>query len=442
MHLVPFIYFSLLTGYFWHKNRSFDVAAYMSSLYVITSLCAAIIVTDGHLEGGGILFEGWEAELGVIPTLMYCALITITIIPFSFIRVDKLEKITDNHRFVLFGFVCMMAVQALLNLYLVADSTVSILSGDLKEVREMVYNEEMSPADIKAMSMPAILQYLNYTNNVTLLAIPLFFYYSCVKKYSLWLTTPLLFISLSPILKGMQLVDRTEIMNYGLIFGFCLVFFKNMITRKVKWFFGIASVPIMAIALVYIVAVSSARFDDTDEGTGGSALQYAGQSYLNFCYFYDHHNEALFYPEREIPVISYLVLHKGYGDVKMERSAKEGFFIGVFATHVGAWILDMGKAGGGMLTILYAVLVTMVIRRYNRRTLDVGEMLMLFTLANVPLFGIFYYRFHSFIIALQYVFAGLLFLLYRFDFVITFGTEDKEKAIIGIEDKDKITPQQ
>lgn len=427
MHLIPFIYFTLLTGYFWHRHKNYDVAAYMSSLYALTSLCSAIIVIDGHLEGGGVLFDGWEAELGIIPTLMYCVLITITILPFSLIRVDKLEKITDNHKYVLFGFVGLLAAQALLNLYLVADSTINILSGDLKEVREMVYNDEMSPADIKAMSMPSILQYLNYTNNVTLLAIPLFFYYSCIKKYSLWFTTPLLLISLSPILKGMQLVDRTEIMNYGLIFGFCLVLFKNMLTRKVKWFFGIASIPIMTIAMVYIVAVSSARFDDTDEGTGGSALQYAGQSYLNFCYFYDHHNESLFYPQREVPVTTYLLTGKGYGDVKEERSAKEGFFIGVFATHVGAWILDMGKVGGIVITLLYAMLVIMVIRRYNRRSLDVGELLLLFTLANIPLFGIFYYRFHSFILAIQYVFAGLLFLFYKVNFVITLGSKDNEK---------------
>ena len=82
MYFVPFIYFSALTYYFWQKNRTFDLAVYISTLFTITSLCCIIMVLGGYMSGSGVLVDGWEPNFGVIPTILYCALITITIFPF------------------------------------------------------------------------------------------------------------------------------------------------------------------------------------------------------------------------------------------------------------------------------------------------------------------------------------------------------------------------
>lgn len=424
MQFVPFLYFTVLSCYLWYRNKNIDIATYMSILYTITSFCAAIIVTDGHLEGSGILFDGWEPELNVVPTFLYCGLITLTILPFTLIKVDRLTNIIDSHPILTRCFVVMIAAEALLNLYIVADSTVSILSGDLKEVRDMLYNDEMSPADIKLEGMPTIFKFFDYTLHVTFLALPLFFYYSCIKKYSLWFTAPLLLISVSPIIRALQTADRTELVNYGIMFGYCLVFCKNIITKKIKWFISLIGLPIVAIASIYLVAVTAARFDDTDEGSSGSVLQYAGQPYLNFCYFYENHNESLIYMQREFPILSHVCFKQEYSDVKAERTAKEGFFIGVFATHIGSWILDVGKMGAILISVGFSILVTLVIYRYDRTSFDLGDALFLFVLANIPLFGIFYYRFHSFTIALQYLFAGLMFLIYKLRFI--FSTKNQQ----------------
>ena len=177
MVLLPFAYFLILTIYLWYKHSTFDVSVYISSLYTLTSFCAIILVTGNMLEGAGVLFDGWEPNLGLIPTILYCALLTITIIPFSFIRTEKLSNITNNHPLLLFLLVVILLAQALLNLYLVADSTMDVLNGDLKAIRDSHYQEEMSIADIKAASLPGPLQYFNYLNFSTILALPLFFYY-------------------------------------------------------------------------------------------------------------------------------------------------------------------------------------------------------------------------------------------------------------------------
>lgn len=110
----------------------------------------------------------------MLPTILYCGLLTMTIIPFYFVKAEILEKIDNSHPKLLLLFSAILVAQFLLNTYLVADSTISVLNGDLNDVREAHYNDEMSLADVKAASMPYILRLFNYLNYTTILALPLF----------------------------------------------------------------------------------------------------------------------------------------------------------------------------------------------------------------------------------------------------------------------------
>ena len=418
MQFVPLIYFSILTYYFWQKHKVIDLAVYISGLFVITSLCCVLMVAGGHLSAdGGVLFDGWEPTFGVVPTVLYCGLVTLTIFPFSFIRPEKMENISNVHRFVIYGFTLFVIAQGLITFYLVGGFITDVLSGDFKALKDSYYSGDISPADAKMLTMPLPVQVMSLLVFMTLLALPLFFYYSCVEKRSLWITSPLLAVSLSPVLRAILVADRTEVVHYGLMFFFCLVFFQKFITRKVRNFFVVASIPAIAVALIYFIAVSSSRFENEDEGTGGTLIEYAGQSYANFCYFYDNHNPELFYIERELPVTSFFIFKNQYVDTKGERTAREGFFVGVFASHVGSWLLDTGVVGAILISILYAVVCCVVIGRYNRTEFDIGDVFMIFALGAVPTFGIFYYRYYTVAMAFVYVAAIGFYILSKYIFV-------------------------
>ena len=391
----------------------------MSLLYTITSLCCVLMVMGGFLnaKGGGVLIDGWEPDFGVIPTFLYCGLITLTILPFSFIRPEKLENIGNVHRYAIYAFTFLIILQGIVVYYLVVGFLSDILNGDFKDLKNYGYAGDITPADAKMLTMPFPIQLMYYFSFMTLLGLPLFFYYSCVEKRSLWVTMPLLAISISPILRGMLMADRTEIIHYGLMFFFCLTFFQKLITRKVRNFLLIASLPVTLVGITYIVAVSSSRFESEEEGAAGSMLEYAGQSYVNFCYFYDNHDSELYYIERETPMISYFVFKNQYVDTKEERSAKEGFFIGVFASHVGSWLLDTGVIGSTLISLFFALLCCIVIKWYNRTDFDVAEVLMLFALGTIPTFGIFYYRYYSFQTAVVYTAAIALYIFSKYVFV-------------------------
>lgn len=411
MEFIPLIYFTGLCYFLWQRRHVFDCAVYMSMLYAITSLCCVLMVQLGYLEGSGVLFDGWEPEFGIVPTFLYCFLITLTIIPFAFINPKKIEHITVTHKYILWAFTALIIVQGLLVDFLVLDSIKTILSGDFEYLKESHYSGDLSPADVKMLTMPMPIQVLYLTSYLTLLGLPLFFYYTCVEKIPIWFTWLLLPISIAPVLRGMIQADRTEIINYGLMFLFCLCLFQKLITKQLKVFFSLVSIPVIAIGIIYVLAVSASRFEDKDEGSSGSMLQYAGQPYANFCYLYENHNSDLYYIEREIPITSFILFKTQYTDTKEERSAKEGFFIGVFATHVGSWLIDTGTVGATFISILFALICIGVIKYHDRNSFDIEEILLLYILAVVPIFGIFYYRYYHSVIAFQYLAAGTIYLL-------------------------------
>lgn len=428
MYFVPFIYFSALTYYFWQKNRTFDLAVYISALFTITSLCCIIMVLGGYMSGSGVLVDGWEPNFGVIPTILYCALITITIFPFSFINLRQVEHIGNVHRFFLYIFTGFILLQGLTIFLLTGNFISTLLEGDFKYIKDAGYAGDITPADAMMMTMPLPIQMMYLTCSITLIGIPLFFYYTGVEKKSLWKTAPILAVSISPVLRGILSADRTEIIHYGLMFLFSLVFFQRFITKGMKKFLLLTTIPTIAIGIVYIIAVSTSRFENTEEGASGSMLEYAGQSYVNFCYFYDYHDRELYYVEREFPMISYFIFKDQYTDTKEERSAKEGFFIGVFASHVGSWFLDTGVLGSLLICIIFAIICCLVIKRYNRTEFDIADVIMLFVLGAVPTFGIFYYRYYSIATAFVYVAAGILYFYSKYIFIWSQEQEQKIKT--------------
>ena len=167
MHFFPLVYFSGLTYFLWSRHHTINIAVYMSVLFAVTSLCAAIMVEVGVMQGSGILFDGWAPQFGVMPTLLYCILTTITILPFSFVRPDLIENITNNHKLLILGLSVVIVLQGLQMFYLVGSSISEVLNGDFKDLKNAGYDGDVTPADIKMLAMPFPLRLLFYFSFLT-----------------------------------------------------------------------------------------------------------------------------------------------------------------------------------------------------------------------------------------------------------------------------------
>lgn len=416
MAIIPAVYFIGLTAYWWWRHRCFDVCVYMSALYALTSLLAFFIVVFEKTEGGGIMCQGFEPELNFIPTVLYCSLLTLCLWPFSFINTKKIANITCSHPLLLYIFAWVLIAEAFLNFYLIADSTLDILNGDLNLLRESLYNGDVSPADLKLQAMSMPLRVFDYLNRTTILALPLFFYYSCVRRSSWWFCVLLLFSSLCGPLRSLQVADRAELVLYGQLFFLTIIFFRHFIRRGIKWLLWCLCTPVAAAALTYFVSVSDARFDKTDEGTSGSLLQYAGQGYLNFCYFYENMNTDGIYTVRVLPIINHVFFKNDYYDMRKEMSGHHGFYIGVFSTFLGAIMLDLGVTGVILWSLVFAIIALIMIQYYRRTSFDIVHILALFILGTVPIFGIFSYRLCNIQTALQYLCVVCLYILLKYKF--------------------------
>jgi oligosaccharide repeat unit polymerase len=413
MALVPFAYFTFLTFYWWKKHKGVDICVYMSGLYAISAFCAILIVQLRLLEHGGVLFDEMDLELNVVPTALFILLLTLSILPFSLIHAEDIKTIKNHSPFILDFFCWMLIALSLLNFYLVADSTLDILGGDLEAIRQAHYEGILTPAQIKAESMPFFFRLFYYLNNATLLALPLSFYFVCVQKDKHWWFNALLFFaSLSVPIAGIQAADRTEIMFYILMFIYCVLFFRKTITRKMKRWALILGTPFFLAVLVYIVAVSQARFEENEGGASASAVEYAGQGYLNFCFFWEKQNTDDIATEREFPLINHVLFKiDSNSDRRSDRSGKQGFFISVFPTFVGDILLDLGFLGVSIWVIYFFLLGMLLIKSAHRTEFHIGEILAIFVLAAIPIFGVFYYRYFAFTYSLMIILTFIIYFL-------------------------------
>ena len=411
----------------------------MSALYAFTSFCAIPLVYGDMLGEAGVLFDRYDLDLGILPTIMYCGLLTLGMYPFSLFYKKEVNKVTHSNSLILEITCWLLFCVFLLNLYLIVDSTMEILSGDLSTVRSDHYAGIQSPAEVKAESLPYLLRLFSYFNRSTILALPLFFYYNCFTNRSWGFKLMLLATSLCAPLSGLQVADRTEFTFYGLMFIYCLIFFWKFLSRSFKWLLVAVGTPLLAIVLVYLVAVTQARFaeENDNEKAYVSAFQYAGQNYLNYCFFWEHGRFEYIAPEREFPMTWHTLFHVDSDPDRRDiRSGQQGFFMSVFATYIGDVMLDLSPVGSILWMMLFVLICILTIRYAHRDEYDVGDVLALFTLAAVPIFGIFYYRYYSFVYFYLFILVVILFILHKVKFVFMASDNDKEDEDASQNEKD------
>lgn len=415
MEYLPFLYFTILTAVLWFYHRKIDVCIYISGLYAFTSFCAAMIAHDPMVLGeSGILFDSSDIELNFVPTFAYCLLLTLSLMPFTMIYKRSLKKITVASPFALYVISWILIGVSVLNFYLVADSTLDILSGNLEAVREAHYSGIESPAQLKAAHLPSVLGYFYYLNISTLLSLPIFFYYLSCENRPWWFKSLLFFSSLSVPLAGIQAADRTEIILFAMMLCYCLVFYWGIMSKKLRRKVKIFIVPFMALGLLYIGSITYARFDKKSAGTSGSVLAYTGQGYVNFCFFWE--NAKPDYPtlERLFPATYHFALHiDSNAERRSERSGQQGFYISVFPTYLGELLLDLTKPGMMLWVVFYFLAGMLIIKQREREAFDISEVLVIYLMAVVMIFGVFYYRYFTYHYSFMLTIAAIFYLISR-----------------------------
>lgn len=396
MVVVPFVFFTALTLYLWNRHRNFDVCVYMTALYAFTAFFSIVLVWGEMLYGaGGIDFNNSNLKLSVTPTFLYCVFIALGILPFTMIYGRDMKKISARAPLLIDILSVVLIAEALLNLYLIYDSTSDILSGDLAAVRTDHYEGIISPAEVKSQSMPAIFRYFYYLNPSTILALPIWFYNISCRNVKWWYNGLLLITSLSIPLAAIQQADRSECLFYVLMFLFCYFFFRGMMSRKTKVRLYLVGGVLAVLLTTYFMAVSVARFEKRG-GTAEGLIKYTGQNYLNFCYFWEYGKFNLISPEREFPLTWHFLFDIDSTPERRDvRSGQQGFSISVFPSYIGEIMIDISPLGMAIWMFYFFLLCCIIIRSPHREEMDISEVLAIFMAAEIPVLGIIYFRFSN-----------------------------------------------
>lgn len=393
MIVFPFLYFSTLLAYILYKKKVFEVSAYLVSLYAFTSFFS-ILIDIKHLRS----FDTIKYDIGVTPTLLYCFLLTLSIWPFYRFDSQKIMSIKLKGKklfdyIVYFYFICFLII--LITFY---TAIIKILNSDLGQLRLALSRGE-SINDVNISGHPIII-IANIFGGYSLIMLLFYFYSVCFLKRKKVFNTILFLSSLSMILIGIIGVDRSKVIYWMITYGLMIVLFWRKMEKEQHRNILISSLIILSLVITYFLMLTFSRFGERDTGSTGSLISYSGQSFINFCYFFDEVNFRDFTLQRIFPLFYRLFINNGIknaSDLNAIISLQTHTSIGVFSTFIGDIMVASGRLVGILYCfIFYFVTTSSISTSKNKSNIYFHHLLLIFCFITVPMLGIFVYFYSDF----------------------------------------------
>lgn len=395
------------------KRGIFSMATVLIFIYTIISFCTILIdVFDAYGTNCP------KFKINIEPTFVYCALLTLVIFPFykmqdhliKDFRPLKKTKFIDWIVYLYFSVFVLMVV--LLTPDLLKNWAIAQVNPNLKgEIWEGSY-------DLLSLSgIPLFIgsRCLNIATGA-IFVIPILFYNLAFRNKSKWFHLMTFCGSITIIFSSILTQDRSRFIYWGLMYFMCYVFIYKFLDKKYTRFINKASIVLGILIVSYIVIMNTRRFSDVTEIDNHNLfiINYAGQSFINFCMFYERLNLSTYNFEGIFPILTRLF---GNGDELSTMdwasyvAATNGMNTLVFSSFIGFIMSYIGQ----FLTIIYCILLffvsTKMIKRRDKYSFDLFEFMKVLVFICVPYLGLFGSFYHS---HLTEIFTGfILFMSYK-----------------------------
>ena len=202
-----------------------------------------------------------------------------------------------------------------------------------------------------------------------------------------------------------------------MIFVACYLFFRPYISKKnnrrISWTFGILGTAILTL----FAAVTIARWQESDLARDALIL-YAGEPYLEFNHFFEQFQLQQLHFQRLFPFTHYFILGR---DIDLFAYREElydtsGIYPNVFNTFIGDMMLDIGKIGMCIYTLVFATLSYLALRRKDIAIMPFYQLPIFIICLLVPLEGLFYYSFHTVRMSYYIIETFIICLLFKYSF--------------------------
>lgn len=385
----PFFCFSICAFLIYKKENSLDTGVYLLILFSISSFFSILIDYYDLYSEFGIKVH----DLSLASVVTYISLILLSILPFIKISSSKIEgigkvntkKFDKLSYFFVFVFVVVVAVNIL--------DLLDVLNGDFQAIRLAIDDENME----SKTTVSPILKFGKYIilffGRSSPIILFFFFYSLAFFNKSVFFNFLLFISSFSPVVSGIILAGRTQIVYWVLTFLLYLIFFRRFLKKK-QLFLLLRYGLILSIFLgLYIFLVTFSRWGD--EGFLPSLIVYTGQSFINFCYFFDTYVNREIVLDRILPIFSFFS-DKPFSLAEYRTLINEnsGHNIGIFYSFLGDLIVDLGHLGMVVFVVLFYFTSMFSLRKVRRdHEITFSNFIIFILLVHIPLHGIFYYSY-------------------------------------------------
>ena len=402
MEYIPLIYFSVL--FLWiYKKQGLDASAYITLLYVMTSFFSVLFLNQATARMD-------KSCLTFLPTFLYCFLLTLFILPVVRFNTRKIiESSIRGTKFISFITYFYFGCFALLLVFYLRDLIFCFFISDMAEAKQLIRTD-----GVNLTKYPWFIEIFLYVARMlspfSMIMVFIFFYGLAFLKKSWGVNLMALTGSFSSILIGILNIDRSKIFFWAIIFGLCAVMFWNHIEKKRKKTLYYVLALFGSIMAFYFIIVTIGRYGDSDVGTGGSLISYAGQPYYYFCYFWENFNNTDGVTLKYLfPSFHHFILNDFDGSLALQQelTTKTGIFTGQFYTLLGDFIISDGKVGPFIITLVYLFLSVLIYRRKGNRC-SFERYFVVYLLMLIPTTGIISYYYANFAVTFSLITVLLL----------------------------------
>lgn len=420
---VPFVYFSMLFLVFYSRNRKIDLASYTALIYAVSSFFS-ILIDFYRLRG----FDTLNYDISFEATFVYCSLLTLCIIPISLYSNAKIKYIEPikNVRF-LKGFAWLCAIYFVFNLLMSLSDIIFILTSDMGELRNLLYKDEFSAGWIGRLNPILRLPFalMNMLMGCPWIFMLLGFFSFFIQKLPVKYMLLFFIGSLSGPLSSIIGVDRSGMAYYLISLGASYLIFTPYMDKSQKRKITIALGILVAFIILYLTTLTNSRFEERDggqlSGSIASLVSYFGQSFINFCYYYDTFKT----PDPSLQLIfpftyQYFIGTEHLGAVGIQEylTLITGKFTGVFYTFLGHISLTAGNAVMIIYCLVLFIISILLLNRRRKSVINLKQLFFYYLFASVIFLGIFTHH---------YAHSSKTFSVIAFSFIISYLIKSEKK---------------
>ncbi len=356
------LYFLTFLFYFF-KDRTLGVRECVFLLYAIFGVASVVSINDGvYFETFGVYAFH---QLSIMPLLLNYLFVLLFAQSLNGLSKVKFDLISFDNVYVRI-FEWSMILIAIINL--VFQYLWSQIFGEL-ELSDVYYSGHTGDSELTfdnqlwnilfyrskqiiAIATPIIyiIEFMNLTLN------------KHVKKSALII----ILIFLSAIIGHGLSGNRGGIVFAFASLAFFVILFWPKLSKSIKRTVVIALTGLIGLGMVYIIAISISRFDETDYGAGNAALRYFGESYPNFAWQIWTEEGHTLGGMRTFPTLyemfgGYIPQNdEGFGGSQVMFELISGWPILIFKTFYGDLYVEFGAYIPFLIAIFYLLFVNLM----------------------------------------------------------------------------------